>query len=940
MKKTLKISAIAILVLFLSILLIPFLFQGKIKEQLNTEINKNLNAKVSFGKVSINLIRHFPDMTFSMKELNIVGIDDFRTDTLMRIAKLSMTIDLGSMISGNEYEIKSIVLDSPAIRLKVLRNGKVNWDIMKPSDTADSETSPSAFHVKLNRIRIVNAEFVYDDAETPMLLSLEGLDGQLKGDMTADQTSLDLIAEVSSLTTSYERINYINQAKARLKTTLTADLAKWKFTFQEAAFGINALQLRADGFFAMPEDGYDMDIKFAAEENDFKAFLSMVPGVYTNNFSQIKTGGTMSFDGFVRGKYTDELMPAFGLNISVIDGNFSYPSLPGNVTEIGVVASISNPDGIPDHTVLDVSKFHLRMMQSPVDAVFSLRNPVSDPEVNATVKGKIDLANISRIYPLDATSKLTGSLDADFILNGKISNIESGNYDKFFASGFAEIHNLNYSTSAIPDPVSVGHARFDFSPANIALSDLRMRIGANDLKADGRIGNYMPYFLRKTAVLTGSLTTSSDRMDLNSLIPSSAQSAVKDTSALSVVEIPGNIDVVLSSSFGRLIYDNYDMRNVAGSILIKDKALKINNLKMQMLGGGFTLNGTYNTFDPEKPKVDMDMKINEVDVKQAFQAFNTIKTFAPVCEKLNGRLTTNLKFNGDLKEDMMPDLASLSGAGLILSNLLSVENINTFNVIADVLKIEKLRRPSIEKINLSFDLVDGKATVKPMDFKLASYKSNFSGTIGLDQAINFILTLDIPRADFGGSANNVLNGLVSDASKKGMKVSMGDVVPVTLLIGGTVRDPKVTAGIKQALSGVVEDLKQQAIAQVQKKKEEVVAKAKDEANKLIEEADAQAAKVIAAARQQSDALLKSARSTSDKMRAQADSVANKVIAEGKKNGMLAELAAKKSAEKIRKEADTKAGKVMEEAKIKSDAILNKANEEAARLKQQARERTK
>ena len=95
-----------------------------------------------------------------------------------------------------------------------------------------------------------------------------------------------------------------------------------------------------------------------------------------------------------------------------------------------------------------------------------------------------------------------------------------------------------------------------------------------------------------------------------------------------------------------------------------------------------------------------------------------------------------------------------------MSNLLSVENINTFNVIADVLKIEKLRRPSIEKINLSFDLVDGKATVKPMDFKLASYKSNFSGTIGLDQAINFILTLDIPRADFGGSANNVLNGLV------------------------------------------------------------------------------------------------------------------------------------------------------------------------------------
>ncbi len=940
MKKALKISSIVIGTVLFLMLILPFAFRGKIKEQLQKEINRSLNARVNFDGVGLSLFSHFPDMTLSLKNLTIAGVGDFSRDTLLDVPSFSLTLNLMSVVRGKEYEVKQLWLNKPEMKLKVLKNGKVNWDIMKPSETSGPAKAPSAFKVLLNRVELQQAVFIYDDAETPLYFALNGLDAALGGDMTSDLTSLKIEARAAEVALDYSGIRYIRKTSAGLDTKLEADLNKWIFRFKGAKLQLNDLEFLADGFFAMPDDGYDMDIKFAAKENSFKNFLSLVPGMYTKDFASVRAAGSLAFDGFVKGKYTGLLIPSFGLNLKIDNGSFSYPSLPGSVKDINVRAAITNPDGNTDHTLVDVSKLQLLLMQNPVDASFTLKNPVSDPEINGMLKGKMDLSELSKFYPLGNKTSLSGLLTADITLNGKMSSVERGQYDQFKASGTASVEKLSYSGPDLPQSVQISSARLEFSPAFLSLPAFSMKIGKNDLTATGRIENYLPYFLKKNAVLKGSLTTNSSWMDLNSLITGKPAATAQEPAKLSVVEVPGNIDLTLNSRFSRLLYADYDMQNASGTIRVKDKTIFLDGLSVTMLGGSMALTGSYNTFDPARPRVDMNMNLKAVNIRQAYKAFNTMQSFAPVAEKLNGNVTTNLKLSGDLSPQMMPVLTSLSGAGLVLSDALAVENVNLFNQIAEVLKIEKLRKPSIEKVNLSFDLVDGKATVKPMDFKLASYKSNFSGTIGLDQVLNFVLHLDIPRSEFGDKANGVLSGLVSDASRKGLAVKLGDMVPVTLLIGGTVTNPKVTAGIKQAMAGVVEDLKQQAAAQVQQKKEEVIAKAKDEANKLIEQADAQAAKILQTAQLQSDQLIKTARITADRLKAQADSSAGKVLSEGKKNGMIAEIAAKKVSEKIKKESELKAGKLLEEAQLKSDAIMNKARAEAGQLKQQARSQAK
>ena len=170
MKKAIKITAIALGSLIIIILLLPFVFKGKIEKAVQSEINKSLNAKVTFDGVGLSLLRHFPNLTVKVKKLTVVGTGNFVNDTLASIPDLSLTLDLASVIHGSDYKVKQIALTSPRLLFKVLKDGKANWDVMKKTDKTDTVAKPSAFKVTLDKINITDAFIVYNDATLPMIL--------------------------------------------------------------------------------------------------------------------------------------------------------------------------------------------------------------------------------------------------------------------------------------------------------------------------------------------------------------------------------------------------------------------------------------------------------------------------------------------------------------------------------------------------------------------------------------------------------------------------------------------------------------------------------------------------------------------------------------------------------------------------------------------------
>jgi hypothetical protein len=408
-----------------------------------------------------------------------------------------------------------------------------------------------------------------------------------------------------------------------------------------------------------------------------------------------------------------------------------------------------------------------------------------------------------------------------------------------------------------------------------------------------------------------------------------------DTSAISVIEIPGNIDFEMASSFGKFIYDNITMENVKGLLKIRDKKLELTNLSMNLLKGEMVMNGVYNTAVPEKPEFDFGLKLKNIDIQDAYETFSIIKTYAPIAQKIDGLFSAGLTLKSGLDHEMMPVFETLGGEGELSTGAITIRGVNTLDKISDVLKIEELKKLDINKILLQFRFVDGKILVDPFDIKYSDLTAKIGGWTALDQTIDYVMNMNVPRSKFGSAANNVLDNLVNQANAQGANVSLGETVGIDVLIGGTISDPTIKTGLKQAGVNLMEEVKEQVKQEVAEKVEEIKEDVKAQAQKILDDAEKSAQKIIAEAEKQAANIRKTAADGAKKLRDEADVQAAKVEAEGKKKGFIAEAAAKESAKGIRKEADKKATEMTNEADKQAQNVINKANEQAAKIRNEA-----
>ena len=266
-KKSLKWLVILFSVLVVLAIALPFLFKDKIIAKVKEEANNNLNAKLNFGDFDLALISSFPDFKFTIQNLSIAGIDSFAGDTLMSVKEMQLNINLLSVIKGSQYKINSILLDQPRIVAKVLKGGKANWDITKPSPATPAPADESAkFKMQLKNLEIKNGWIVYDDADLGVKTILDGFNHTLSGDFTQDNFELSTLSDIQRFTMTYEGIDYLSKVKLLAQADIDVDMPNFKFTFKENEFQLNELFLGMNGYFAMPKEDMDMNLSFSAKD--------------------------------------------------------------------------------------------------------------------------------------------------------------------------------------------------------------------------------------------------------------------------------------------------------------------------------------------------------------------------------------------------------------------------------------------------------------------------------------------------------------------------------------------------------------------------------------------------------------------------------------------------------------------------------------------------
>lgn len=930
MKKILRIVLIVFLLLIVAIMALPVIFKGRIQEEVINLANDNLTAELAFSDVSLSLISDFPNLTVDLEGLSITGLEEFAGRKLVDAKQITATVDVMSLF-GDTIAVKEISLIDPKINVLVLADGSANYDIAKPGEDSENNedtesTESGGFGLELTAYTIENGSISYVDHMLPMNIQVVDLDHEGSGNFSDVLFTLATNTTIEKLDLVYDGSRYINSAPLDLKADLEIDNANSKYTFKENELKINELTLQADGYVAMPTNDIEMDIDFAAPGAEIIHLLSMVPAEFAHDLAGVQAAGRMDLNGFIRGILSDTSMPGFGLNLSVADGSFNYPDMPQGVENIVIDAVIDATQGIDhDALTLDINQFYMEMANNPVDLKLHVANPYTDPLVDCDVTAKVNFESLSEVIPLEKGDELTGSVNADVQLKGRMSAIEEERYNDFTASGEMVLLNLIYSSDSLPYDMDIRSAYFNFSPQYIELSGFNAMVGKTDMKAEGQITNYLDYALRDS-MLTGDFDVRCSMMDLNEFMSEEGEeleSEGESKTEVGKIELPGNIDFELDLAFDNVLYDDIEISNGSGKMKLRDQVAYMSGVELDMLGGSVVLDGSYDS-KPADVLMNMDFGIKNFNIKETAEAFGTIEKLAPIAKSCLGSFSTNMHLDCALNAAMEPIEETINGGGGMQTTSVYVEKFEPLNKVAGELGIDRLAKQTIDDVNISYRFENGRVFADPFTIKLEGIPTEIEGSMSFSQELDYRMKMDVPVDKLPGNLGNQASSLLQSINDKvGSNINVGTTIPVSMKITGTMDKPKVEGNYGDLIQEQKEEIKEQVIEaveeaveeQVDNAKEEAIAKAKEEADQLMADVQAQA-----------DQILADAKKTADELKAKAYEEAQKV--EDSAKNPFEKAAKKLAADKLRQEADKAHTKALEEAQKKADGILQKAQEQA------------
>jgi hypothetical protein len=1015
-KRILIALVVLVVVGVIFLLAAPIIFKDQIVENVKSSVNQALEAEVDFRDVNLSFLRSFPDVSLVLDDVEVMGVDTFAGLPLMTAKRAQVDVGFWSVVGGDgNYNIDEVALDEPFINLLVLTPELANYLIVPEGDGAIEEpsTAPAAAQINLSHYEVNKGTFVYDDRTTETYLKIEGLTTTGDGDFTATVFDLDTYSEADALTLKQSGVTYLNEVKAVADAMVNVDLNNARYTFLDNKITLNALDLVFGGSISL-EDNDDIvfDLDYEAPVNDFRQLWSLIPSAYTAGYEDVKTTGNFTLNGTVDGPFNGEkeIYPAFTVNTDISSGSVQYPGRSVGITGIDAKIGINSPSADLNQMVIDIPRFDFDLGGDPFRGRLKLSTPLSDPKVDARVKGDLDLAKWAQAMPLEGVRELGGKIIADITLDRvRQSLLNAGRYQDLNVLGDVAISNFVYVTDELP-PVRIASANADFTPQAVNVPTFAMTLGRSDLSGGGKIDNPLAYFtadqtmkgnfnLRSNffdadewmpaeaansptlspaelenagtatttdngqpatavfdrfdfdvdadirelkyatyrpkglkavgnvkpnrmeissaagtlgsssftgsgtivdlfdytfgeGVLTGDLAVRSGFIDLADFMSEEATTTVttdngQPAAEAAAIPIPSNINLNVALDADRVKYDNINLDQMLGKLVMQGGQAVIEDGSAKLLGGRMNFAGAYDTSEPGDPGFRFHYDLKSMDFGQTFNTLNTFAALAPIGKFLQGQFSTDLVLEGKLGNDLFPKLGTIDAKGLFQTAEAKLAGFTPARKIGQALNIEELKNSTTFKNLVTIFLVeDGQVQIEPFNFRLAGIPLRVQGKHGLEQDMDYTIRAAIPRAMIKGNivtgtALSALDQLAGQASKLGLNITPGDTLNVDINLLGSISDPKFKFNLLGSEDGeaasvqdaVVDAVKDRVTTEVEERKEEVEAEVTERVNTVKEDAQRRidSLRNVAGQRAQQvrDSIARAAQAEADRLKAQA-----------------------------------------------------------------------
>ena len=450
----------------------------------------------------------------SLKDIYLVNKAPFEGDTLFSSKEVSLTMGISELFKGKDeaIAIRNLSIDGARLNILIDEAENANYDITRDTGT-DPAAADESFNLALESYKITGSEVSYHDRAAGIALEVADIEHRGKGDLSLDKSELQ--TETNALVSfTMDSTNYLNRNPVKLDALLGIDLKENKYTFLKNEAVVNQLPLVFDGFVKINENNQEVDIRFKTPSSDFRNFLAVFPEQYSKNIKDVKTTGDFTVAGNFEGIVDEDHIPKFLIAINSENASFKYPDLPKSVTQIHIDADIKNTTGIAEDTYVDLRKLSFVIDEDKFSMESKVTELMGNTRVNAHLVGRMNLANLSKAYPMPEDFHLKGILNADVSTAFDMATIEAKRYENTRTSGQLQVRDFEYSTPTLANPVKISTVSMGFNPQTVQLKELNGVTGKTDFSATGTISNLLGFLFNDENV-KGNFDLNSNTFSLN-----------------------------------------------------------------------------------------------------------------------------------------------------------------------------------------------------------------------------------------------------------------------------------------------------------------------------------------------------------------------------------------------------------------------------------------
>jgi hypothetical protein len=490
------VLGVASLIIFLVILF--YLFRGKITEKVLDYVNELQPGEVVFNKINLRPFLYFPDVSLQLTEFQFsTGLTGYgMNDTLpvIRMDDIYVSLDLIKLIKGNykiskvrfgEGEINYIVGADSVSNLE--RALGIRFDEMSDSDTIQEQSSPILLDLESLQIRDLKINYLDLPGNGALSLRINGLESGFT--YYPDLITASVMMHTDIISARYSGINLDKPRSISFSSSLLYDQIHQRITLEKSIMDISVASFEIEGKLDLKE--HFVEMKYAASNSGIDLLNFIFNGILDLDAIEQIGDGSIRLDGTISGSFADGI-PEIAVNFIAEDMGFRIHAIDDSITSIGFKGSATNGSKKDlSEAEIKVEGFHVSFPQGSLDAVLHIENMIK-PSLRLQLRGDAELSILDEFIDKKVTENLSGTVRLAGDFDG-IIDPASGKFPDDFGELMIDLNEVGftipgYNIERLSGQVYIEDNRTGFR-------EVELGIDSNFFHMEGWAENLLPYFM-------------------------------------------------------------------------------------------------------------------------------------------------------------------------------------------------------------------------------------------------------------------------------------------------------------------------------------------------------------------------------------------------------------------------------------------------------------